>query len=75
MASIVSPPMTPDPFVQRAYDAARAILSEAGYVNGVVLLCEIDGGGLTIALDDDRTPPGNLAMTFRRAADQLDARR
>lgn len=64
--------MTLDPIVQRAYDAAAAILGEAGYVNGVVLMCEIDNGGLIIALDDDRMPLGPLSDTLRRAADRLD---
>jgi hypothetical protein len=61
-----------DPTVQRAYEAALAILEEAGHVNGVVLLCELDGGGLTIAVDDERLPVGPLAETLRMAANQLD---
>jgi hypothetical protein len=66
------PAMPIDPFVQRAYDAALAILEEAGHVNGVVLLCELDGGGLMIAVDDERLPVGPLAGTLRMAADQID---
>jgi hypothetical protein len=61
-----------DPTVQRAYEAALAILEEAGHVNGVVLLCELDGGGLMIAVDDERLAIGPLAEALRMAANQLD---
>jgi predicted deacylase len=62
-----------DPHVQRAYDAALAILEEAGYVNGVVLICEIDAEGLTVALDDDRVPIAGLPEFLRRAAAKIEA--
>jgi hypothetical protein len=41
----------------------------------VIVLCEIDGERLVIAVDDDRTPVGPLSATLRRAADQLDLTR
>jgi hypothetical protein len=60
-----------DPTIQRAYDTAVAILSEAGHVNGAVLICEVDGDGLIVAFDDDRLP-GPIAEVLRQAATKLD---
>jgi hypothetical protein len=60
-----------DPIIQRAYDAAVAILEEAGHVDGAVLICEVDGDGLIVAFDDDRLP-GPIADVLRRAAAKID---
>jgi hypothetical protein len=60
-----------DPTIQRAYDTAVAIVGEVGYVNGAVLICEVDNGGLIVAFDDERLP-GPLADVLRRAAEKID---
>jgi hypothetical protein len=60
-----------DPTIQRAYDTAVAILGEAGYVNGAVLICEVDNEGLIVAFDDDRLP-GPIAEVLRGAARRID---
>lgn len=63
--------MTHDPIIQRAYDAAVAIIGETGHVTGVVLLCEIGREGLVVVFDDDKLPAGPLSDVLRQAADRI----
>jgi hypothetical protein len=60
-----------DPIIQRAYDAAVAVLDEGSHVKGAVLICEVDGGELVVAFDDERLP-GPIAEMLRTAAARID---
>jgi hypothetical protein len=60
-----------DELLARAQEAAKAILQEAGELRGPVLICEIDGGGLSIIWDDE-LPTQTLARALRATADALD---
>jgi hypothetical protein len=64
-----------DETVQRAHDAARAIIGEAGHIDGMVLVCEINGQGLVVAFDDEGHPDLNrhLVRVLRGAADRIEA--
>lgn len=64
---------TNDPVIQRAHDAAKAILGEAGHVTGIVLICEVAHDGIVVAFDDDNLPPGPLSDVLRRAAEKVEA--
>lgn len=60
-----------DPAVQRAYDLARAVLSEQGRLDGLLLVCEISGRGLVIAYDEDLIGAATLADALRKVVDRI----
>jgi hypothetical protein len=62
-----------DPTVQRAYEVAKAIIEEAGHVDGVILICEIERNGVIVAFDDrgDSDVNDRLVDALRATADRI----